>query len=1007
MNFFQTLLKKHNLNKHDGRPFWRYALNQEDFENLKKTIEFSSKFYLDPRDAALYFSIWWKRNYNGGIPSKQMVFESLGGNLRFNLDADEFYKLAKRGANLLGIKWIKKQNTLYFKTLLLQGGLPLKHISENKSTYKAFLEAVLEEQPESIEDFVFKAHIIDLLPKTSQNDVIYENCFEIVRSILNDDNEYQELLESEESLKEITTSLRIKKASLKRKTRQSKPKNYWLLNLENNIGKINLRLGLADKYSKEILSNILGFEVVKNTYQFFLEDDLVCVFRKMVNDQFKTDWHSATKKNWDISKGIPNTYVIIDDQKFEVKDFIPSIPNLEEPSLWSKFSDNEWRFIKGNAATNKEAALLFPNNWFSDIFSSPINVSSNEINWLPFQGEIELHAKENITRTFLSGVNSFDWLIESRKPKWMLKSSLPITKGKPNVHIFDEDGYHINRNKFKVYTKKHNSDDQWLDILDLRHISAGCYDLKIEKDGIIGYDVYFNIGTFQVNFSEQSIHSARVEFRNLEHFQCQLYETTLVQIEREVDYYQLKVKTEYSKIPTAVQVSIGYANKKKLLFDMVSPFQGMVIIDNEGKLLKNDQPLSFSNLYGLRILSTPGNETYLKIKNALKPDVIIVKEIKESTQPLISFKDEILRLFYLADTMDFTNSVSLELTENKDKQVYKIAGFSHTLDVSLQLEKEFKLNNSEDKLELFAVPLNCKSELIDLIPMAENESWYTIPQITFSSQFIIISSNKDDCKLMPRFVNSSPSYEHIPKVERVEKIHNELSNNAFENENWQQVLSYFKICVLYDIPFSTFDQLRAISKSSTVAARAFLFLGMNQSDSIEFIQKTVPEMEKDLGFCFHWISKKDWSDAIHETNAPHQYKYIELITGLIASYMNENGLQKLFKYICGSKIQSQTILQTDIIKVRSQLGQRVLNELPYSSPHIENQYNIHINDHKKVRLLLQAPIAVAESICNIQKEYTIWGDDEKTGEIRRNIQYAQYIGPNFYNKMILHVLQKC
>ena len=49
-----------------------------------------------------------KENYNGGIPSKQEVFDSLGGNVRFNLDANEFYKLAKRGANLLGIKWIKK-----------------------------------------------------------------------------------------------------------------------------------------------------------------------------------------------------------------------------------------------------------------------------------------------------------------------------------------------------------------------------------------------------------------------------------------------------------------------------------------------------------------------------------------------------------------------------------------------------------------------------------------------------------------------------------------------------------------------------------------------------------------------------------------------------------------------------------------------------------------------------------------------------------------------------------
>jgi hypothetical protein len=189
MNFFPTLLKKRNLNKHDGRPLWKYLLNTEELNDLKKTLQCTSRYNLDPRDVSLYYAQWWKRNYNGGIPSKQEVFESLEGNVRVFFNENEFYQKARKGAQLLGVKWIKKQNTLYFKTLLLQGGLPLKHISENQSTYKAFLEAVLEEQPETIEDFIFKTYITNLLPKSSQNDVIYENCFEIVKSILNEDGQ--------------------------------------------------------------------------------------------------------------------------------------------------------------------------------------------------------------------------------------------------------------------------------------------------------------------------------------------------------------------------------------------------------------------------------------------------------------------------------------------------------------------------------------------------------------------------------------------------------------------------------------------------------------------------------------------------------------------------------------------------------------------------------------------------------------------------------------------------
>lgn len=1006
MNFFPVLLKKRNLSQHDGSPLWKYNLNEEELNNLKNTLQFASEFNIDPRDVALYYAQWWKRNYKGGIPSKQDVFESLEGNIRYTFDEHKFFKIAQKGAQILRVKWIKKQNTLYFKTLLLQGGLPLKHISENKSSYKAFLEAVLEEQPETIEDFMFKSHIIELLPKSCQNDIVYENCFEIVRSILNDDKEYEQLLESEESLKEISSSLKIKKASLKRKVRQSKPKNYWLLSFKNNKCKINLRLGLADKYTKETLSEILGFEAIDKDYQFYMDDNLICIFRKMNNGQFKTDWYNQENKEWDPSAGIPHIYVIVNDQKVEVIDFIQMIPNLEEPSLWSKFNDIEWRLMKGFTASNKEAAMLFPFNWSTELLASQYKIYSHTLDWLPFEGEIVLHSNEREKRTYLSGVNSFDWIIESKKPKWMLKSNLPVVHGIPKVLVYDDEGYEIQRNQFKVYSRKHNSKDAWDDISKLRYISTGCFDLKIEKDELIAYDVFFNIGNLQAIFSNESIHSAQIKFKNPDNFDYKLYESELIQIEKEYDRFNLKVNTEFSKIPTIVKGTAGYTGKKKLVFDLISPFQGMAITDKEGQIIEEDQPLSISNLYGMRILSTPNNETLLKIKNSIKSDVVITKEIKESTQPLISFKNEIVRLFYLADAMEYTNTVILELSEGRDKKIFEISGFSNTLDVCHQLENKVSLSNSDENLELFAVPLNCLSKDIEVIPLMEDELSYTIPTTEISKQFIIISSKNEGSKLMPRFVNTGHFFLGADKVERIDNFHSELSMTNFNDDIWQQVLVYFNICVQYDIPFSTFDQLRAISRSSEVASRAFLYLGYNQPDPIEYVQKAIPEIEKDLGICFHWISKEDWGNSIEEINKIDDFKYYNHIIELISSYMGENGLQKLFKYVSGSSITSEPILQRNILDLRAQLGVRVLNELPYNSPKISDNYHIQIEEHKAVRLLLQAPIAVAESIINAQNEYTIWGGDEKREVIRRNIQYSHYLKQDFYNKTILHVLKK-
>jgi hypothetical protein len=844
------------------------------------------------------------------------------------------------------------------------------------------------------------------LPISSQNDTIYENCLEIVKSILNNDGEYDKLLESEESLKDISSSLKIKRAALEKRIRQTKPKNYWLLNFKDNEFNISLRLGIANVYTKDTLTDILGIEAVETDYQLFIDDNLVCIFRKMTNGKYKTDWYNQENRLWSDSAGLPHTFVISNGEKIELPDFIQTIPNLEEPSLWTRFSDNDWRLIKGNSTSIKEAAVLFPDQWKCNLPTSEISLYNRSLSWMTFEGEIEIYFEDE-KLNFLSDVNSFDWVIQSKKPTWMLKSTLPVVQGIPNILVFDDDGYDIKRNKFKVFIKKHSSKDDWRDISLLKFISTGCFDLKIEKDNLIAHDIFFNIGNLQARYLKQSIHYAEIEFKNLDYFKCNLNESSIVKIEEDNFCYKLTVNTELSQIPTMIRGSLGFLGKKKLFFELVSPFQGMAITDKDGKIINEEQSLSLANLYGMRILSTPNNDTILKIKNSLKSDVKIIKEIKESTQPVITFKDEIIRLFYLADALDYRNTVSIELSEGRYKKTFEISGFSHTLDVSQQMDHKISLFQSEDNLDLFAVPINCLVDEIEPIPLVRNEFLYEIPKTEITNQFIIISSKKDGEQVMPRFVNTDEFLISKDKDDRIVFYHNELSNCNFGDSIWKQVLVYFNICVQYNLPFSTFDQLRAISRSSAVASRAFFFIGINQLDSIEYIQKSIPEMEKDLGFCFHWVSKVDWTKSLDICTNYYGNNYKENIRILCADYMDEIGLFNLCLHIFGYPITEVfNTSNTSIRELRRQLSIQVQNELPYNSPFIRQSYNIQIEEHKQVRLLLQAPIAVAESINGTQKEYSIWGGDERREVIRRNIQYSQYLKPDFYNKTILHVLTR-
>lgn len=1004
MSFFSTLLLKNNLSKHDGRPLWKYMLTNHDFNKLIIEIRTARPLCIDPRDVTLYYAQWWKKNYNGGKLSKQEVLDSIALNTSFNLTSEQYYKLGIKGAQMLGVRWITKQNTLFFRTLLLQGGLPLAHISENQSNYQNFLLAVLEEQPETMEDFMFKPHITNLLPKSSQNDIIYENCFEIVKSILNDENIYDDLLNSDEVLTNITSKLKLRKSTLKQKERLSKPKNYWILSFKNDTITIRLRLGLADKYSSESLSNILGFDATEKEYQFYLNDELVCKFRKMTNGIYKTDRYQLQNQEWDGENALPYVYIIRDGEKTEVLDFIQTLPNLHEPTLWSKHSDNEWRLIKGNSASNKEASLLFPEYWNSNLPSLKVSLHSTTLFWLEFEGEVEINNDEKKLK-YLSDVNYFDWTIVSQKPKWIIKGSMVIVQRKPIIIVYDENNNRLPENQFKIWIKKHNSNTIWQEFLNLTYIPLGCIDIKIEKDNLIAYDIFFNIGDFQIKYITKSIEFSVLEVRNIDPLIFTLNQSPIFDTEKKNITYSLKINNHSLKIPTGLKGNIGQVNQKKLNFELESPFQGMTVIDWSGNIVPESQKLSISNLYGLRILSSQNSGTIISIKNRLKSDVKITKEIKEVSYPIIDLKNEIVRLYYLADAMDYKNKVQIELIEGKKSIVYEISGFSHTLNVENQFERNLSLFNSDDELELYAVPLNCSSERIELIPLSKNEKGYKIPSNDILNQFIIISSKKKESQLMPRFVNTDQKFIGTDKNERIKNYHDEFSERNFEDDIWKRLIAYFNICVKHDLPFSTFDQLRSISRSSQVASKAFFYLGINQYSIDDFIQKYIPEMEKDLGFCFHWIKKDDWLISLYKNIEFFGAEYREKIEEILSSYMEEIGLFDICLLLKNIIISKEKIFYNDIRELRSQMGEKVLKELPLLTPKITNQYNINIDEHLPVKLLLQSPIAVAESIGNIENDFPIWGGNDFRENIRRNIQYSQYLNPEFYNKTILHVLK--
>jgi hypothetical protein len=453
MSTFTMILGKKDLVKHDGRPLWNYNLSDIEFRQLQEELSKGTLCNLDARDAALYFAEWWKRNYNGGPPSIQGVFDSLGKKDVMVFTAHVFYENARNGARMLGIKWIQKQNTLFFRTLLLQGGIPIKHISANKTYYQNFLLRLLELQPSTVEEIVMRPDLTSLLPVSSRNETIYENCLSIVISILKEENTYSALLGANSALKEIQEALQVRKHQLSKATRSIRPKIFWVMNLEESVAKVYLRIGFSSKYSAVALAEILNLSEPTNerTYTLYLDEKLVCSFRKTLGGEYKTEWENQKFYQWNTKQLSPQFYCVCNNEQWEVNDLITISPTIYEPTLWVALGDSEWRLVKGNATNNTQSLLLLPTDWKQlSHEDSIINIDEHLLNTIQFEGQISV-TKADLFYTYFSNIESFEWNIKTNKPNWMRKAGVSVVTRQLSINVYNSEGKFVLPRDYKVY----------------------------------------------------------------------------------------------------------------------------------------------------------------------------------------------------------------------------------------------------------------------------------------------------------------------------------------------------------------------------------------------------------------------------------------------------------------------------------------------------------------------------------------------------------------------------
>ncbi len=1002
MSEFYKILQSRKLDFHTGQPIWKYKISDFEYEQLKERFKIVQRISeLDPRTCAIYFAEWWKRSYNESYPKKEDVYNSIDYS-RLCFNPEEFYELAKKGGNLLNYKWIKIQNTLYLKTLLLQGGLPLKHIKNNQGKYRDFLLKIIHLNPSSIEDFSTNIELISLLPRSSQNDIIYSSCLEIVRAVL--DNDETELLSfaENEDLNPLVKDLIGVRDTIRRKNKAINFK--WNFNSTNNTFFLNT--AITSKIGFEELNFILNDQVVdyQNEYKLFVGGVLIAKFIKRNTETYKV---IQFKDVINFIDDFEAEICIIDgyDKIYDANHLLHSKLNLDFPTLW--VTSNDRRFVlEKSRYTHNNFGYLFLNNTYSIegkiVEKTEIEINNKIYSFVKFQDEIILTKSDGNTIKFKTNTeNIFDWTILSENPKWLVIGNLNIVKDNLRILVYDNNGQRINNPNIEwkqvnktIWNSKHTP------------LEIGTLDVKISYDGIDEFERVFNIGNLSLSISSDDNNPQILV--NSNSFVLEVYRSDYFDFSINQNKVTFKI-TNPSKFPTSIKTRIKAINQSYgLITEVISPFQGVLLIDQDENIIKENE-IFLDKIKGWRLIAhSHGKEYEVRISNNKNPEIIISKKIERKVKPLFELYDTFKSLFQLYNIIDSDNFLKMDIYEialngnASRKHRITIKQFSEIIKWKINDENIIQFTESDSidiSNSVYALPIDCDLEFIDKIEIIKGPDFHSI-NTSNAKKFILFSDKNSKFKIKPEFICIDPENELTSVEDRNTRILNfaqQLLAEDFSSNIWNKFWVYYYLCKENDLPFATFDIIKAITTTSEAAAKAFAFLSLKfDLGEYKFSGNDFVELENDLGFSFHWIKLSDWENICQVHPNLHQSIAVMLSLNLnqLKVCLLQNGSNQNF------------VFNAELNNVRERLGERVLNQLPFYD--IKKDRNNYVKPlpqvqwDEKVNMLVIAPLTVASSISG--RSTGLWhinGDN-----FRRKIKYIENLPKieNWYEDSIIYYL---
>lgn len=1049
---FDNILKSRGLSM-PLNPIWKMNITPEEQEELAKNLYrayLKRDLYSVGEEAALYYAIWWQRSYDGGSPSKEAIAESLIIPKSFS---DDLYKSARLAYKRWGFHFIHDNRYHYFRSLLMQGGLPIGYLVNNKtnfSGYKEFLRHLVEEYSSLNMDFnsanIASMSCVSYLPKSFKNDSIYEISTQIAHAIVEDREDllpYDSNKEGE--LQELTRSLK-RTASEAKTGRSRKPLSF---NWEVQFKKDMVELHYCLNHSTNISSRTIAGLNCEETFSFdlFVNQQYVATYKRskleeseggILNGIYHCMNFEKRKFLWKGESYIELKLIPNEGESLFINALNCYPPEFSTPQQFQKTNNT---YIQQSGRKAESNIILVTEDWEAvdvEIFKRFELYDHTEVVCYEFSESLELvnsvtSDRMTFTNTFTKYSVEFGGIFIG----WLESSNYKLLNRCPYISVWNEGGQPVESKQYCVYYRL-RTEKIWHKISRNHILPFGWIEIKIDlPDNHTLIESFYSIGNLSFESSHETITSATISCHN-SRGKVVMEKNENLSIHSTSDNRWHIERNESGKICPTIGFRILIAGMPSLKIEIPTPFIGLSILDSQNHHVKEGEIISVNDLTRYRIITHGNRENKYRISyidsKSIESDVCINGKFPEGIMPMSNFEESIRRIYdlYVDDYDDINSHILFSLEGISIKIKRYIYGTSYD---ELEYKRQIRVFNidashseEEYKGKVMALPIgiNIPDSYIEIIDLGYctdgniSSSWSNHD----SNTYVIFSDKYEEKQMIPKVIHLEEDVPQDIEDENTDativRWKRFLESERLDNgPHWKSATRYFEIAAEYHLPFKVFECISTIAEDPSLLTRFILVMFLAGKNHI--FTAEVSRLEHEYAIGIHWIKQEDWQRTIDSIFDMYSTIDINIATTLMPLFMtcleemlkatlDSEYTEDVKKFISGGLSETEDLFsKREILDLRSRIMGKNDNNEDLPSITIKPEANYFVpNACQGITgyqfTFLKSPIIAAEYAYGEGKD--IWNDkSEENVRLRKIINFYRTYFTTMYSYIFTKTLK--